>query len=560
VGAGADNIDSGLDEPRRFIVCGDNPLALRLAKELITRYSAEVAVILADRRIARGPEIARLPGIELVEAARPSVEAFRRADLASAVALALVAQDDAGNIDAALLAHEVNPRVRVVIRMFNTSLGEGVRELLDDCAVLSESAIAAPGFVAAALGVTGTSLIRLAGRDFVVTRRSAAPQADVVCGLAVDGGGSQPEVLPADEERADLVLAVNEAPPPVPARRRRRHPLRTMALLVERRLRVVLGVLAGLLLIGSCVLKVVKHVGWWHAAYLTVLTTFGGANPDPTALAAEQVTQVLLTIVSVALIPVLTAAVVDAMVNARLRLAAGGLTEPIEGHLVVVGLGNVGTRVMQALHEAGVDVVGVDRSERARGVPVARELQIPLIIGDATREETLRSASVQTCRALVVVSVDDVNNLETALLGRAIQPGVWVVLRLFDGDFADRVQQAFQIILSRSVSYLAAPTFAAAMLGQQIIDVIPIGRRVLVVAEVPIGDRCELEGEPVEALYRPHQVRLLGIRTGRGEQTLWSPPRQRQLLRTDRVLVVATRAGLSWVLDATAEPTVRRAT
>ena len=44
---------------------------------------------------------------------------------------------------------------------------------------------------------------------------------------------------------------------------------------------------------------------------------------------------------------------------------------------------------------------------------------------------------------------------------------------------------------------------------------------------------------------------VLGIRTGRGDQTLWSPPGARQLLRTDRLIVLATRDGLSWLTDAT---------
>jgi len=190
----------------------------------------------------------------------------------------------------------------------------------------------------------------------------------------------------------------------------------------------------------------------------------------------------------------LTAAVVEAVVNARLLLSAGGLTGPIEDHVVVVGLGNVGTRVIRALHDLGYPVVAVDRREQARGVQVARELRIPLIVGDATREETLRAASVHTCRSLLVLSTDDLNNLEAALLGQAINGDVRVVLRLFDGDFAARVQRAFHVSTSRSVSYLAAPTFAAAMLGRQVIDVIPVDRRVLVVAELPIGARLRLRG------------------------------------------------------------------
>jgi hypothetical protein len=47
---------------------------------------------------------------------------------------------------------------------------------------------------------------------------------------------------------------------------------------------------------------------------------------------------------------------------------------------------------------------------------------------------------------------------------------------------------------------------------------------------------------------RPHEVRLLGVRTGRGDQLLWSPPSGRKLARTDRLLVITTRAGLGRLL------------
>jgi Trk K+ transport system NAD-binding subunit len=409
--------------------------------------------------------------------------------------------------------------------------------------------IAAPAFVSAALGDGAPTYVRLPGRTLLVARRENVSAQDVVCGLAITEGRAVPETLPADEDRADLVLAAEDpAAHERPARRRHRHPLRAVSLLLGQRLRMVLGVLVGLLLAATIVLSLARHVAWPLAAYEAILTTLAGANPDDHAPRVEQLTQTVLTVVSVALIPVLTAALVEAVVNVRLALAAGGLTEPMSRHVVVVGLGDVGTRVIRMLHDLGADVVAIDTDERARGVRVARDLGIPLIIGDCRQEETLRAASVHTCRTLLVLTTDDVTNLETALLGRSLNQDLRVVLRLFDGDFANRVQRAFAITASRSVSYLAAPTFAAAMLGRQVIDTISIGRRVLLVAEVPVGAGSALEGVPVIDVQHGRGSRLLGIRTGRGDQTLWVPPLGRPLARTDRLIVVATRAGLGQLL------------
>jgi Trk K+ transport system NAD-binding subunit len=551
---------------RRFVVCGDNPLTYRLVVELVTRYSAEVTVVMPDPAANQGPRIAQLPAVSVVRAAKPDADAFARAELSGANALALVAQDDTANVDAALLAHELHPQVRVVIRMFNMTLGEGIRQLLDDCVVLSDAAMAAPAFVAAALGDSGgrneiiRRYIRLPGRTLLVANRSAVPFEDVVCGLAVtagtDGGG-EPETLPDDESRADLVLAIAHGADTAARPQRRRRPLRAMSLLalsvlVGRRLRPILAALLALVLLATAGLVSVRHFGWWQALYVSVLTAFGGANPDLQAGGLEQAIQVVLTVVSLVLIPVLTAAVVEVVVNARLALAAGVLAAPMSDHVIVVGLGNVGTEVTRALHDFGTDVVAVDRDPQARGVAVARQLGIPTIIGDASHEETLRAASLATCRALLVLSTDDLANLQTALTTRAMRADARVVMRLFDDDFAERVQRAFSLHLSRSVSYLMAPAFAAATLGRDVVDTIPVGRHVLLVGELPVRPGSALDGEPVFKAQLHGETRLLGVRTGRGDQVLWSPPRGRQLVRTDHLIVVATRTGFGWLLEQTA--------
>jgi Trk K+ transport system NAD-binding subunit len=538
-------------QPRRFVVCGDNPLAVRLVDELVTQYDGVVTVLVASARANWAPQIAQVPGVEMVEADRLDVAAFDRAGLAEAAALALVAQDDAANVDAALIAQEMNPDLRIVIRMFNLNLGENIAQLLNNCAVISAAAIAAPAFVAAALDDTTTAPEVVAGRTVVATHPDSTRPEDVICGLAIIEGRDEPETLPMDGRRTDLVLARSRPAAPRRGVRRRRYPLRALSLLIGRRVRLVLAVFAAFLIASTGVLAWAKQVSLSQAAYVAILTALSGGTAERDAAGMEKVTLTLLSIVSVALIPVLTAAVVDAVVKARLTLAAGGLAEPVANHIVVVGLGDVGTRVVRALHEQGHEVVCVERNPDARGVKIVRDLRIPLIIGDASRNESLQAASVTTARALIIVSTDDVNNLETALLGRAANPDLRVVLRLFDGEFADRVQRAFSITRSRSVSYLAAPAFAAAMLGRQVITTIPVRRRVLLIAELPVGADSHLEGMPMSALQRPHEALLLAVRTGR-QQVLWAPSPGRYIARTDHLVVVASRAGLSRLLAETA--------
>ena len=148
---------------------------------------------------------------------------------------------------------------------------------------------------------------------------------------------------------------------------------------------------------------------------------------------------------------------------------------------------------------------------------------MPLIVGDAAPEETLRAASIDTCKALVVVSTDDVTNLQAALNARAVRGDMRVVLRLFDDDFAQRVQTAFNINISRSVSWLAAPAFAAAMLDRDVLATIPVDRHALLVAG-GAGAAGLAAGRCAAAARRTGRpsVRVIGMTAAGSEWVDWT--------------------------------------
>ena len=169
---------------------------------------------------------------------------------------------------------------------------------------------------------------------------------------------------------------------------------------------------------------------------------------------AEKIAQVLLTFDGLAFLPVLTAVVVGARLTGSLRRKERPLTD----HVIVVGLGNVGTRIVGQLHDLGVSVACVDKSENAAGVAMARRLGLRVVIGETHREDILRAAGVATCQAMVSVTNSDSVNLETALHARALASDIRIVLRLGDNDLAARVQRSVGHTISRSVPYLAAPS------------------------------------------------------------------------------------------------------
>ena len=121
-----------------------------------------------------------------------------------------------------------------------------------------------------------------------------------------------------------------------------------------------------------------------QAVYVTLLDAVGGASVNLSLPGPEKLIEAVATLAGVAFVPVATAAIVQAVVNARLALALGARHEPVAGHVVVVGLGNLGTRVVQQLRDLGVPVVAIDKTE-TQIVPAVRWLIAANQLDEASR-------------------------------------------------------------------------------------------------------------------------------------------------------------------------------
>ncbi|MDI6103862.1 NAD-binding protein [Actinoplanes sp. NEAU-A12] len=568
--------ESDEDTRPHLVLCGADALVYTLAEELTnSRHRIRITVITPHRIRPDVPDLAQLGdlGVEWLKADRLDERAFREAGLTAASALALVMPDDMVNLHAALCAREVEANLRVVVRMFNTGLGQSVVRLFPDCAVLSDAEMAAPAFVAAALGEVAPTHFRRAGRTLYVAHRGDVPERLAVLTLTSAAGDGEVSVLPAEPKKAeakpsDLVLAEAVGRPAgedvtrklLTRAGRRRRPLRTVGralrAALSRKLGIAVMITLATTLIAGLVLTTYdgEGKGLWKSVYMTLLTAVGSSDVEIDRNPVAQAAQLVLTIAGLALIPLITAAVVDGMVNARLALTQGRIVGELSDHIVLVGLGNVGTQVLRQLTDLGLRVVAIDRAADARGIKTAQRRGVPVIVGDASAEATLRAASIDTCRALVVLSTDDTVNLQAALQSRVARPDLRVVLRLFDDDFAQRVESAFQINTSRSVSRICAPVFAAALLERDVHATIPVDRHSVLVATVTVAAMSPLDGAPLDHADHPGEARVIGMSAAGEGWVDWVPDPRRVLAEGDEILVVARRRGLRVLAELASPP------
>src|SRR4051794_3532619 len=281
------------------------------------------------------------------------------------------------------------------------------------------------------------------------------------------------------------------------------------------------------------------------AFYFTVTTVTTTGYGDINLLDAStalKVYGVALMLLGALTIAVLYALVTDAIVGARLARELGQPPRPSRDHVIVCGLGTVGFRVVERLAAEGVECVAIDRDDERFG-DAARRLGAPVIEGDAGNTATLRSLRVETARAIVAVTDDDVANLEAAAAARAIRPDIRVVARLFDPDLADRVQRALSINISRSVATLAAPAFVAALYERRTLAVVPVGTRALVVAAVPVPADSPLIGTPVGDLASRYDAHVLSAADS------WRPAVDERLA-SGELVVLASRRGVAQIEQA----------
>ncbi len=484
-----------------------------------------------------------------------------------------------------------------MLRLYNRRLGQHIEELLDQAAalaligpdgtageddnldasttVLSDADTAAPALAATA--VTGTTKVVQADGLMLraVERQPPAPGevADPgLCTLALlsatssdpagadgaeESGEHGPRLLPdeaavaAATGRGTVVLETVSYTGP---RQQAGRSMVPFALLLSRRLRWSFAGLVACVVALAVAQLAVTDTGPLRATYLTLLDLFAINDPAVGEPAGRQILQLLSGLVGLLLLPVLLAAVLEALGTFRSNSALRRPPRGLSGHVVLLGVGKIGTRVLVRLRELRIPVVCVEGDPEARGLAVARRLRVPVVLGDVTQEGVLEAAKIHRARTLLALTSADTTNLEAALYARSVRPDLRVVLRLYDDDFATAVYRTLRaahpqaLTRSRSVSHLAAPAFAAAMLGRQILGAIPVERRVLLFAAVEVAGHPQLEGRTVGEAFVAGKWRVLGREVPSGGSAVWGLPSSYVLGVGDRVVLAATRRGLAELL------------
>lgn len=140
------------------------------------------------------------------------------------------------------------------------------------------------------------------------------------------------------------------------------------------------------------------------------------------------------------------------------------LTEPRyppHGTWIVCGYGRFGKAIVRQLRREGVSVVIVEADPVRTGCESC-------VQGRGTEEETLAEAGVFAAAGIVAGTDNDANNLSIVMTARAMNPGLFVVIRqnrhandaLFQAAGADLVMHVSEILVHEIIALITAPSLS----------------------------------------------------------------------------------------------------
>jgi len=544
------------DPSGHVVVCGIGAVGLRTVEQL---HAAGVDCAVVDAGDRPGPVtehllrswgVPRFPG--------RLREALVEAGIGKAAAVVVVPDDDLAATEAALLVQRTAPGTRLVVRVENPAVGRALTGRSAGGAVLGVAAVAAPSVVEACLGQRPHP-VDVEGIRFVVTTL-VAPHAGTLRSLYGDlaplaaieeepvlcpgrdhpvGAGARVTLIGTPDQFAQAGHPVEVPPEPVRigarsagAQRAVRRAeeggraslpavLRTLIEEAERPLKATALGLIAVFVFSVFVLHAgyVKSDGggmsWVDAIYFSV-ETIGTVGYGDFSF-AEQATWLRIYAIGMMFLGVVLAAVLFSLLTQLLvssgieRSVGRRRIRSMRGHVLVVGLGAVGIGVLEGLLAAGARPVVLERDPANRHLPRARELGVPVVAGDATDAAVLAEVNLAQCAAVAVLTSDDLVNIEAGLAVRDQLGDRWaevpVVLRLFDRDLSEAVEEGFDFRYVRSTAALAAPWFVGAALGLDVLGTFYVDRTPFMVGRMRVG--AGLDGRALHELSA--RTRVVGL-------------------------------------------------
>ncbi|HEY8411206.1 MAG TPA: NAD-binding protein [Pyrinomonadaceae bacterium] len=145
---------------------------------------------------------------------------------------------------------------------------------------------------------------------------------------------------------------------------------------------------------------------------------------------------------------------VQTIVQSEMLLTFGQLRHSLKmrqlrDHFIICGAGRVGSHLIRGLKKTDDPFIVIERDRQ--NVEELMDQGIPVLVRDATLEESLREAGVEHARGLAACLPDDADNVYVVLTARDLNPDLHIVARAAE-------EQAESKLIRAGANRVVAPT------------------------------------------------------------------------------------------------------
>lgn len=221
------------------------------------------------------------------------------------------------------------------------------------------------------------------------------------------------------------------------------------------RLRYALYAVLVAVALGTLGFRLLEGWPWADSLYTTIqtVTTVGYGDVVPQTAAGRAFASLYMFVGVGAVLYILTSTV-QTIVQSEMVATFGERRrhremQKIKDHFIICGAGRVGARLIREMQRSGMPFVVIEKDESK----VAHLLQQgePVIVKDATLEETLRQAGVERARGLAACLPDDADNVYVVLIARDLNHKLHIVARAVE-------EQAEPKLIKAGANRVVAPT------------------------------------------------------------------------------------------------------
>lgn len=261
---------------------------------------------------------------------------------------------------------------------------------------------------------------------------------------------------------------------------------------------------------------------------------FGNLEDIPDIPWWLQLFSFMLTLVGTAFVGVLYALVTEALLESKFQLRKKRPPVPEKDHIVIIGMGRVGQQVSTLLQLFQEPIVGISFNLE---IDPSILPEMPLIIGNIN--ESFAKANMTNAKSVVIVTDEEIFNLEMALMVYKVNPDCHLVVRTQGRGLCRHVTSLLPQAQVLQVYRVAAEAFAGAAFGENILYIFRCHGQTVLVTEYRIEASDTLHGLLLsEMVYGYGVVSVLYQKPDK--EPVFMPSDDTKLTEGDRLVVLAT--------------------